>query len=122
MASSNVSLKSYKIALKAIFNTMKEWQVDEKKQRILLGNPAADIFEEWKCGEVTPLESDVLERISCMLGIYKNLGTLFPEQKQANEWLHKPNAAFAESSALDFMLLGQMVNLREVRHYLDAQL
>ena len=124
MVSSNVSLKSpksYRLALKVIFNIMKKWQVDEKKQRILLGNPATDVFETWKCGEVTSLENDVLERISYMVGIYKNLGTLFPEQRQANEWLHKPNTAFGESSALDFMLLGLVVNLREVRHYLDAQ-
>lgn len=50
----------------------------------MLGNPATDVFETWKCGEVTSLENDVLERISYMVGIYKNLGTLFPEQRQAN--------------------------------------
>ena len=122
MTHTNVSLKPYKIALKVLFNIMKEWQLEEEKQRILLGNPTPDVFETWKYGEVTSLESDVLERISYMMGIYKNLKTLFPVQKQANGWLHKPNTAFDESSALDYMLLGQIINLREVRHYLDAQL
>ena len=48
MTHSNVSLespKSYEIALKALFNIMEEWQVNEEKQRILLCNPATDVFE-----------------------------------------------------------------------------
>lgn len=121
MTHTNANLKPYKIALKVLFNIMNEWKIEEKKQRILLGNPAIDVFKTWKCGEVTSLESDVLVRISYMMGIYKNLRALFPLQGQANEWLLKPNSAFGEASALDFMLLGQMANLREVRHYLDAQ-
>ena len=125
MTHSNVSLespKSYEIALKALFNIMEEWQVNEEKQRVLLCNPATDVFERWKCGEVTSLESDVLERISYVIGIYKNLGMLFQVRTQANEWLHKQNNAFGGASALNFMLLGQTVNFRKVRHYLDAQL
>ncbi|WP_310736563.1 MbcA/ParS/Xre antitoxin family protein [Pseudoalteromonas sp. SG41-1] len=57
-----------------------------------------------------------------MLGIYKNLGILFSEKTQANEWLHKPNKAFDGVQALDYTSLGQTVHLRKVRHYLDAQL
>lgn len=64
----------------------------------------------------------MLERVSYVLGIYKDLGILFPEESQANEWLHKKNEAFDGSTGLDFMLLGQVENLREVRYYLDAQL
>ncbi|MBH0074773.1 DUF2384 domain-containing protein [Pseudoalteromonas sp. SWYJ118] len=116
------STETAKIALKTYFNIMKEWDVNESKQRILLGRPDEFTFERWKRGSVTTLTSDVLERISYVLGIYKNLGILFPERTQANEWLNKPNEAFNGSTALNCMLLGTIENLREVRYYLDAQL
>ncbi|MBQ4831626.1 DUF2384 domain-containing protein [Pseudoalteromonas sp. MMG010] len=38
------------------------------------------------------------------------------------KWFNKSNEAFGGSTALGFILLGQMESLREVRHYLDAQL
>ncbi|MBB1293383.1 MbcA/ParS/Xre antitoxin family protein [Pseudoalteromonas sp. SR41-4] len=101
---------------------MKKWCVSEVEQRILLGAPDEFTFERWKIGNVTTLTSDVLERISYVLGIYKNLRILFSEKTQANEWINKKNEAFGGVSALDYMLLGLTVHLREVRHYLDAQL
>ena len=116
------STETAKIALKTYFNIMKEWDVNESKQRILLGRPDEFTFERWKRGSVTTLTSDVLERISYVLGIYKNLGILFPERSQANEWLNKSNEAFNGSTALGFMLLGHTVHLREVRCYLNSQL
>jgi hypothetical protein len=75
-----------------------------------------------KRGSVITLASDVLERISYLLGIYKNLGILFSERAQAKDWLEKPNATFNGSTALGFMTLGNTVDLREVRCYLDTQL
>ena len=125
MTRSNVNLESTEsalVALKVFFSIMTQWRVSEEEQRILLGNPTNEVFETWKCGEVTSLEKDVFMRISYVIGIYKNLMTLFPKQNQANEWLHKPNKAFDGSTALGLMLLGQTVHLREVRRYLDAQL
>ena len=116
------STESALVALKAFFSIMTQWRVSEEEQRILLGNPTNEVFETWKCGEATSLEKDVFMRISYVIGIYKNLMTLFPKQNQANEWLHKPNKAFDGSTALGLMLLGQTVHLREVRRYLDAQL
>jgi len=64
----------------------------------------------------------VLKRISYVFGVYKKLRILFPKIAQANKWLTKPNEGFNGSSALDFMAAGQIVNLRNVRHYLDARL
>ncbi|WP_096739401.1 MbcA/ParS/Xre antitoxin family protein [Pseudoalteromonas atlantica] len=116
------STETAKIALKTYFNIMKEWDVSESKQLILLGRPDEFTFERWKRGSVTTLTSDVLERISYVLGIYKNLGVLFSQRAQANEWLNKPNEAFNGSTALNCMLLGTIGNLREVRYYLDEQL
>ena len=57
-----------------------------------------------------------------MLGIYKALQILLPDEKAADEWVKRPNDAsmFAGHSALDRMLSGQVADLFVVRQYLDA--
>lgn len=122
---SNIDLKSAEsasVALKTFFNIMKVWCVSEENQRIFLGGPDKFTFERWKRGNASALNDDVLKRISYVFGIYKNLRILFPKIAQANEWLTKPNEDFNGSSGLDLMATGQIVNLRNVRHYLDARL
>jgi len=122
---SNMDLKSAEsacVALKTFFNIMKEWRVSEENQRIFLGEPDKFTFEKWKKGNVSTLTDDVLERISYVFGVYKNLRILLPKTAQADEWLTKPNEGFNGFSALDLMATGQIVNLRRVRRYLDARL
>lgn len=116
------SAKSASVALKTFFNIMKVWCVSEENQRIFIGGPDKFIFVRWKRGNASTLTYDVLKRISYVFGVYKNLRILFPKIAQANEWLTKPNEDFNGSSALDLMATGQIVNLRNVRHYLDARL
>lgn len=115
--------KKAQIALKAFFNMAELWQLNNQQQMILLGSPSRSTFFRWKKGEVKELSPDTLERISYLLGIYKALHILFSESEQADSWLHRANQAglFAGSSALDYMLQGKMINLYEVRKYLDAQ-
>ncbi len=110
-----------KVALNVFFNIMAAWQVKAKDQRILLGNPPESTFYNWKNAKVTHLSFDTLERISYIIGIYKALGILFPSREQADAWPHKPNKAFNNQSALAFMLKGSIVNLSDLRRYLDAQ-
>ena len=69
------------------------------------------------------LSPDTLERISYILGIYKALRILLPTEKAANEWLHKPNNAplFGGRSALEKLMKGHVLDLADVRRYLDAE-
>ena len=48
---------------------------------------------------------DVIERISYILGIYKALHILFPDDAQADEWVKRPNGGslFGGRSALDHL-------------------
>ena len=61
-----------------------------------------------------------MERISYILGIYKALEILLPDEKAADEWVRRPNTAalFGGQSALDRMLSGQVADLFVVRQYL----
>jgi hypothetical protein len=69
------------------------------------------------------LSQDVLERISYLLGIYKALHILFPNDAQTDAWIRRPSGAalFGGASALDRTLGGQVADLFVVRQYLDAE-
>lgn len=99
------------------------WQLSVEQQLRLLGEPGRSTFFAWrKHPEKAHLSRDTLERISCLLGIYKSLQILFPDPAVADAWVHKPNdaALFGGASALQRMLAGNLGDLYAVRHYLDA--
>lgn len=110
------------VALKAFFAIAQKWQLNSEQERVLLGTPTAT-FYRWKHQMNGALSQDTLERISYILGIYKALRILLPTEQAANAWIHKPNAAplFSGNSALDKMMKGHVVDLADVRRYLDAE-
>ncbi len=110
------------VALKAFFGITQKWQLSSDQERILLGVPKAT-FYRWKQLKDGALSQDTLERISYILGIYKALRILLPSEQAANEWIHKSNQAplFSGNSALDKLMKGQVVDLADVRRYLDAE-
>lgn len=110
-------------ALRAFFQLASVWDLRIGEQRKLLGDPPESTFYKWKKQQDGSLSRDVLERISYLLGIYKDLQILFPATAQADAWLRKPNLAslFGGQSALERMLSGNVADLFVVRQYLDAQ-
>ncbi len=107
-------------AKRAFFRIMEAWQVSDADARVLLGAPSRSTFYNYKRGEGGALSADTLERISYVLGIYKALQLLFPNPQQADEWLRKQNRAFGGRSALEHALGGHVVDLADVRRFLDA--
>ena len=57
------------------------------------------------------------------MGIYKALRILLPTAEAAHAWVKKPNTAhgFGGKSALERMLGGRVIDLADVRRYLDAE-
>jgi hypothetical protein len=111
-------------ALQSFFNLSARWGLSAAQERILLGSPPESTFFKWKAEQTARrLGRDVLERISYLLGIAKALSILLPSTRAADEWVKRPNAAplFHGQSALDRMLGGSLVDLADVRRYLDAQ-
>lgn len=111
-------------ALQGFFNLSKEWGLTASQERTLLGSPAESTFFKWKAEKsARRLSRDVLDRISYLLGIYKALNILLPSPQAANKWVKKSNAAplFHGKSALDRMLGGRLVDLVDVRRFLDTQ-
>ena len=110
-------------ALRTFFRIAQLWGLSVDEQMILLGVTARSTFFKWKKDRGAVLPKDTLERISYILGIYKALQILLPDEQAADEWVRRPNAAllFDGQSALDRMLSGQVADLFVVRQYLDAQ-
>ena len=111
-------------ALKAFFAITKKWSLSNEQERKLLGEPSRATFYRWKKNLQGCISVDTLERISYMLGIYKSLRILLSNEESANQWVHKANTAplFNGHSALDkIMLKGRVVDLADVRRYLDAE-
>jgi len=78
----------------------------------------------WKSQpEKAKLTRDLLERASYILGIYKSLQILLPDQVLADQWLATPNdnPLFNGTAPLDRILAGQVVDLAVVRDFLDAE-
>lgn len=115
-------LKKTAIALKAFFNITHKWGLSSEQERILLGIPEST-FYKWKSQKDGALSVDNFERISYILGIYKALNILLPTESAANSWIKKPNSAplFNGKSALDKLMKGHVIDLADVRRYLDAE-
>lgn len=109
--------------LRAFFALAEAWSLRVAEQRKLLGDPAESTFFKWKRQGDGALGRDTLERISYVLGIWKDLQILFPDAARADAWIRRPNdaAPFGGKSALQRMLSGNVADLYEVRRYLDAQ-
>ncbi|MQX37769.1 MULTISPECIES: MbcA/ParS/Xre antitoxin family protein [Rhodospirillales] len=110
-------------ALRTFFRIAELWELSVDDQMTLLGVTARSTFFKWKKDPNTVLPRDTLERISYIVGVYKALQILLPDEQAADEWVKRPNEApvFAGQSALDRMLSGQVADLFVVRQYLDAQ-
>ena len=113
--------KTASVALKTFFNIMEKWGVKNELQMIMLGRPSQGTFYNWKKGKAASIPVDTLERISYIMGIYKALGILFPTRAQADSWPKKPNGAFDNQSAIEYMTKGSIAQLIDMRRYLDAQ-
>lgn len=116
-------------ALFNFFGITQEWGCGPKDQMILLGGPSKSSFYrmrdfvEDKADRPPKLSRDALERISYIMGIYKALNILLPSERRAAEWVNKANnhPLFGGRTALDVMRQGRVIDLADIRRYVDAE-
>lgn len=109
--------------LRSFFKIAEQWKLNTNEQIKLLNVPPST-FHGWKANpDNARLTHDTLERISYVLGIYKNLHILLSNKESANSWVHRPNQApvCGGRPALDRMTSGNVSDLFLIRRYLDAQ-
>ena len=66
-------------AIKAFFNIMEKWTIKDADARDLLGGVSNGVFYEMKKNPNRVLDTDRLARISLLIGIFKSLNILYPE-------------------------------------------
>ena len=113
-------------AIRAFTSLAATWNLSTHQQAVLLGlepTQSSTLFK-WKSDpERANLSRDTIERISYLLGIYKDLHILLPDDAAADTWIHQANAAplFGGRSALARLLSGNVSDLFVVHAYLDAE-
>ncbi len=110
--------------LPSIFAIFSQWRLTGTQQMTLLGLSNEKTLYNWKNQpEKAKLTRDLLERASYILGIYKSLQILLPDQVLADQWLATPNdnPLFNGTTPLDRLLAGQVVDLAVVRNFLDVE-
>jgi hypothetical protein len=110
-------------AMWTFLNTAKAWKLSVDEQRGLLGWPAPSTYHKYKAGDVGTLSYDMLTRISLLLGIYKALHILYPDETLADRWVKLPNSnpVFGDKPALSLMVDGGIDGLTQTRRLLDAR-
>ncbi|WP_212745355.1 MbcA/ParS/Xre antitoxin family protein [Thermomonas fusca] len=110
--------------LRTFFRICEKWRVPPEQQVLILGCRDRTTLDAWQRGDYAEVSGDVLVRISYVLGIYKALHTIFPDERNADGWVTASNNAplFAGRSAIELMVEGGVAGLVSVRSYLDAQL
>ena len=73
-------------ALRSFFRIAELWGLNVEEQLTLLGLRSRSTYFKWKKDSHIQLPKDTLERISYLLGIYKALQILLPDEKAADHW------------------------------------
>jgi len=109
-------------ALKGFFNIMDRWSVRDEDARALLGGLPNGPYYAWKKQPSRLLSTDVLMRVSYLVGIFKALHILYGK-KLADEWVLLPNTnrIFGGETPLAYMKRGGIPAMQIVRRLLDAR-
>lgn len=109
-------------ALRTVLNILDAWDVTPRDRMAILGCDQ-DMYDRWiKTHELGETHEDTLERLSYVLGIWKALQILFPDQAAANTWIHRSNNSpvFNGKTPLSIMVKGRIEDLSLVRIFLDS--
>jgi uncharacterized protein (DUF2384 family) len=108
-------------AVDGFFAIVERWRVPIEKAGDLLGGMPRSSVYKLKTAAGT-LRHDELTRISYVVGIYKALHILLPEEL-ADRWVTLPNdnLLFRGQTPLDYMVRTGIPGLQQVRNLLDAE-
>ena len=109
-------------AIKAFFNITEKWAIKDADARDLLGGVSNGVFYEMKKNPNRVLDTDRLARISLLIGIFKSLNILYPEDL-ADAWVTLPNKnrLFSGGTPLSYMVQGGLAAMWTVRRLVDSR-
>lgn len=107
-------------AVDGLFAIAAKWRLSQDKVGELLGGvPRSTLYKLKTAAGV--LRQDELTRISYIVGIYKALHILLPED-WADRWMTQPNdnILFVGQAPVDFAIRNGIPGLQQIRSLLDA--
>ena len=107
-------------SIDGFFAIMDKWHVSIERAGDLLGGMPRSSIYKLKTAAGT-LRQDELTRISYVVGIYKALHILLPDEL-ADKWVNQPNDNFLFSgqTPLDYIVRTGIPGLQQVRSLVDA--
>lgn len=107
-------------AIDGFFAIIDKWQIPIERAGELLGGMPRSTVYRLKSASGT-LRQDELTRISYVVGIYKALHILLPDDL-ADRWFTQPNdnALFRGQAPVDFIVMSGIPGLQQVRSLVDA--
>ena len=107
-------------AIDGFFAIMEKWQIPIERAGELLGGMPRSTVYKLKSAAGT-LRQDELTRISYLVGIYKALHILLPDDV-ADRWVTLRNSGplFENCTPIETMIRGGIPTMIEVRRYVDA--
>jgi uncharacterized protein (DUF2384 family) len=107
-------------AVDGLFAITDKWRLSQEKTGELLGGVPRSTLYKLKTAAGT-LRQDELTRISYIVGIYKALHILLPEE-WANRWMTQPNdnILFGGQTPIEYVIRNGIPGFHEVRSLLDA--
>lgn len=113
-----------RVAAKLFLAICDDWELSNEQRLVLAGQSSRTTLAKWRDkveqGEAIKLSPDTLERLSYIAGIYKALELLFEDRERIRQWPKAANHDFGGQSALERMLCGRIIDLADVRRYLDG--
>ena len=109
------------VVWKSFAHLLQKFNFVEEEGMVLLGDfPRPSYYKGIKKHE-GHLSRDEKERVSLLLGIYKDLRILFVDSAQAMSWINRPNTLppFNGTTPRAYLLEGSLMRLAEVRRFLD---
>jgi len=109
-------------AIRAFAAVASAWCLTDSERTSILEQPMHVLLTVLPKEDQGDLRAQTMERVSYVLGIYRALHTIFPDQEQADGWLRRPNASalIKGRPALVLMCSGRLEDLASVRAHLDA--
>lgn len=117
---SPVTKERIRVALKAFRYIMAQWGCNEAEQKQLLGLDQVG-FDRLMGDEPAQMSGQLLQRISCIMGIARALDALYPTNDRAAARIRKPTSddPFQGLSPLAFVLADPEQGLTRTRRYFD---
>ena len=106
---------------RATVNLFGVWGLSDQEARVLLGDMPARTWARWKKKDIGRIDRDLRTRMAMLMGVHKGLRYLFRDPARGYAWIRKPNAALGGVSALDVMMRGEIMDIADIRSYLDAE-